>query len=91
MFLTLRGVAQELATLALVAVEPVARLAVIDEGALEVAAEAASTLRQPSAGPTYPQRVDLGMIGQARPANSSRGPVTMLTTPAGTSEVSSTW
>ena len=63
----------------------------VDPGALQVAGRRALDRGAPVAAAEVPDRVDVVVLGE-RPAPARRAsPVTMLTTPAGTSEVSSTW
>ena len=72
------------------AVGPVAARAVVDPGPLHVAGRSRSTSADPSALPKY-QTPSTSSCSASTCASASRTPVTMLTTPPGTSEVSSTW
>ena len=64
MFLTCVACAQELAPLALVAVEPVASVARRHHVRFMFAADASSTAFTPSRRPEVPHRVDVVVLGQ---------------------------
>ena len=90
MFLTWVACSQELLALALDRVGPVAGLAVLTQVRFMLPADSRSTSALPSAPPKYQIAVHVVVRGQHLRQLVAR-PVTMFTTPPGTSEVSSTW